>query len=74
MDDPLVRTADAIYSDRINLWRDMRDAEKEIDGVDSTDREKLERLVQGSIRMELCFDELRSFNNSGAFLGKHPFI
>lgn len=24
--------------------------------------------------MELCFSELRSFNNTGRFLGKHPFI
>lgn len=27
-----------------------------------------------SIRMELCFSELRAFNNTGAFLGRHPFI
>ena len=27
-----------------------------------------------SIRMELCFSELRAFNNTGSFLGKHPFI
>lgn len=24
--------------------------------------------------MELCFSELRAFNNTGRFLGKHPFI
>lgn len=24
--------------------------------------------------MELCFSELRAFNSTGAFLGRHPFI
>ena len=24
--------------------------------------------------MELCFSELRAFNNTGTFLGRHPFI
>lgn len=24
--------------------------------------------------MELCFSELKAFNDKGAFLGKHPFI
>lgn len=24
--------------------------------------------------MEICFDELRSFNRTGQFLGNHPFI
>ena len=24
--------------------------------------------------MEICFDELRNFNRTGQFLGKHPFI
>ena len=24
--------------------------------------------------MEICFAELRQFNSTGAFLGKHPFI
>lgn len=24
--------------------------------------------------MEICFDELRSFDRTGKFLGKHPFI
>lgn len=27
-----------------------------------------------SIRGELCFSELRNFNKTGRFLGKHPFI
>ena len=26
-----------------------------------------------SIRSELCFSELRNFNKTGRFLGKHPF-
>lgn len=24
--------------------------------------------------MEICFDELKAFNRTGQFLGKHPFI
>ncbi len=30
--------------------------------------------IDKSIRMSLCFDELRSFNDNGSFLGKHHFI
>lgn len=26
------------------------------------------------MRNNICFDELRSFNNRGTFLGKHPFV
>ena len=34
----------------------------------------LEDLVASSIRSELCFSELKAFNDTGTFLGKHPFI
>lgn len=36
--------------------------------------ETLSEIVFTSIRMELCFAELKAFNKSGSFLGKHPFI
>ena len=39
-----------------------------------TDFNILSEFIEKSIRMEICFDELRAFNNSGQFLGKHPFI
>ena len=73
MDDPLVRTADAIFTDSVNLSRWLRGAEdglyeKEIDTALAAE------FVEKSIRLELCYDELRSFSESGSFRGKHPFI
>lgn len=74
MDDPLVRTADSIFTDRINLYRLLQEAEKSIDGLDEADSSILETIVLLSIRQELCFAELKSFNDTGKFIGKHPFI
>ena len=31
-------------------------------------------MVEKSVRNRLCFDELRSFNSTGRFLGRHPFV
>ena len=74
LDDPLVRTADSIYSDRINCHRALAELERKTQGALVLDSEILEEIVFTSIRMELCFSELRAFNNTGAFLGRHPFI
>jgi len=74
LDDPLVRTADSIYSDRINCHRALAELEKTTAEALRLDYETLAQIVFTSIRMELCFSELRSFNNTGRFLGKHPFI
>ena len=46
--------------------------DRELDGAPTP--EKIAELVEKSIRSRLCFDELRSFNNTGRFLGRHPFV
>ena len=74
MDNPLVRTADSIYSDRINCHRTLARIEQETQGALVLDSDTLAEIVHTSIRMELCFSELRSFNSTGAVLGRHPFI
>lgn len=74
MDNPLVRTADSIFSDRINLWSRLRDIEKDTEGAEEMDAGLLEEIVLKSVRMELCFAELKSFNDTGRFMGRHPFI
>ena len=73
LDDPLVRMADSIYSDRINCWRRLKELEAGT-REDSAPREVLAEIVELTIRHELCFQELRNFNDKGAFLGMHPFI
>ena len=74
MDNDLVRTADSIFTDRINLYHRLQETERSIDGLDEADSDILETLVTLSIRQELCFSELKSFNDTGQFIGKHPFI
>lgn len=74
MEDTAVRTADSIYSDRINLWHRLRELEGIVEGRDVTDGGVLEEIVEKSIRLELCFSELKKFNDTGTFIGRHPFI
>lgn len=74
MDNPQVRIADSIYSDRINLHQELRQIERDTEGANELDATVLESIVSKSIRLELCFSELRSFNKTGEFLSKHPFI
>lgn len=74
LDDPLVRTADSIFTDRINCWSRLAEIERETAGAAELPVETLSEIVFTSIRGELCFSELRNFNKTGRFLGKHPFI
>lgn len=74
MDNDLVRTADSIFTDRVNLYHRLQEIEKGLDGLLEVDRDALESMVMLSIRSELCFSELKSFNDIGKFIGKHPFI
>lgn len=74
MDNDLVRTADSIFTDRINLYHRLQEIEKGLDGLLEVDRDVIESMVMLSIRSELCFSELKSFNDTGKFIGKHPFI
>lgn len=72
LDNPLVRTADSIYSDRIRCWSRLKEIESGLQ--DSADGASIAEYVGLSIRLELCFDELRSLNDKGVFVGSHPFI
>ena len=74
MDNPLVRTADSIFTDRINCWSRLAEIERKTEGAYSLPAETLSEIVFTSVRMEQCFAELRSFNHTGKFLGRHPFV
>ena len=74
LDDPLVRTADSIFTDRINCWGRLAEIERGTEGASTLSAETLSEIVFTSIRMEQCFAELRNFNNTGKFLGQHTFV
>ncbi len=73
LDNPMVRMADSIFTDRINCWSELKRLETLTQG-EFTDFDTLAETVRLAARLEVCFNELRSFNNTGKFLGKHPFI
>lgn len=73
LDNPLIRTADSIFSDRINCFSRLKELEAATQDGTAT-RATLEEIVETSVRLECCFDELRRFNDTGEFLGEHPFI
>lgn len=73
MDNPLVRTADSIFSDAVNLGRWLRETEAHLYEADAP-ADLIAEYVDKAIRLELCHEELRSFSKVGEFKGKHPFI
>lgn len=73
LDNPLVRTADSIFSDAVNLGRWLREAEERL-YEEEADADLIAEYVGKAIRLELCHEELRCFSKSGEFKGKHPFI
>lgn len=74
LDDPDVRTADLLYSDRINTYNDLRGLEEELGDNECAPSVLLGKIVQKSIRHELCISELTNFDRRGKFIGKHPLI
>lgn len=74
LDEPDVRTADLLYSDRINTYNDLKGLEKELGDNECAPSVLLGRIVQKSIRHELCISELVNFDRRGKFIGKHPLI
>lgn len=74
LDNQDVRTAELIYSDRINTYNDLRGLEKELGYNECAPAGLLGKIVQKSIRHELCISELTSFDRRGKFMGKHPLI
>lgn len=73
LDNPLIRTADSIYSDAVNLGRWLREAEGGLYEAEAP-AELIAEYVGKAIRLELCHEELRNFSKTGEFRGKHPFI
>ena len=73
MDDPLVRTADAIFTDSVNLSQWLRETEGRL-YEKTADPSDVAEFAEKSARLELCYTELRSFDRTGAFYGHHPFI
>lgn len=73
LDNPLVRMADSIFTDRINCYSELKRLEADTQG-ETADTDTIAEVVRLAARLEMCFNELRSFNNTGKFLGKHPFI
>lgn len=73
MDSPLVRTADSIFTDSVNLGRWLAENESRLEESEAP-APLVAEFVEKAIRLELCHSELRSFSNTGAFIGKHPFI
>lgn len=73
LDNDIVRTADSIFTDRINCWSRLKELEVQLSGQEA-DQDVISEYITTSIRLELCFSELRSLNDTGAFIGKHPFI
>ena len=73
MDDPVVRLADSIFSDRISCWQRLQELEK-LTQEESAPVAILQEIIQLEIRRELCFQELRHLNDKGKFIGQHPFI
>ena len=65
LDNPLVRMADSIFSDRINCYSQLKRLEAETQG-EFTDFSTLAEIVRLAARLEMCFN--------GKCLGKHPFI
>ncbi len=74
MDDPQIRTADAIFTDSVNLQHHLSEIERETEGLNELPLEIIEDIVYSSVRLELCYRELKTMNSTGTFFGKHPFI
>lgn len=73
LDNPVIRTADSIYTDRINLWSMLRQMEDGLYGAEAPASD-VASYAEMSIRLQLCFAELRSLDSRGEFIGKHRFI
>lgn len=64
--------ATVIYNDRINTWRRMKELDVALDKKPKPN--DVEMMAELRIRNLLAFDELKSYNDTGKFLYKHPLI
>ena len=67
-----VQMATVIYNDRINTWRRMKELDVALDKKPRPN--DVEMMAELRIRNLLAFDELKSYNDTGKFLYKHPLI
>ena len=64
--------ATVIYNDRVNTWRKMKLLDVALDKKPKAS--DVQQMVELRIRNLLAFDELKSYNDMGRFLYKHPLI
>lgn len=67
-----VQTATILYNDRVNTWRKMKQLDKQLE--DAPTPEAVKQMAELRIRNLQAFAELRSFNDTGKFLCKHPIL
>ena len=67
-----VQMATVIYNDRINTWRRMKELDVALDKKPKSN--DVEMMAELRIRNLLAFDELKSYNDTGKFLYKHPLV
>lgn len=64
--------ATVLYNDRVYAYREMVKIDAELD--DAPTPKKVEQLAELRIRNFQAFDELKSYNQTGIFLFKHPLV
>ena len=72
MSDPAVQMATIIYNDRVNSWNRMKQLDKVLD--DNPTEDDVADMAETRIRNLQGFAELRSLNDTGKLLYKHPLI
>ena len=64
--------ATVLYNDRINTWRKMKKLDDLLDKKPKTN--DVAMMAELRIRNLLAFDELKSYNDTGKFLYRHPLL
>lgn len=64
--------ATVIYNDRINTWRKMKALDVALDKKPKSG--DVAQMAELRIRNLQAFEELKSYNDTGKFLYKHPLI
>lgn len=67
-----MQTATVLYNDRINTWRKMVQLDEALDK--HTKKSDVAQMAELRIRNLQCFAELKSYNDTGRFLYKHPLL
>lgn len=64
--------ATVLYNDRINTWRKMKELDVKLDKNPKAN--DVASMAELRIRNLQAFDELKSYNDTGRFLYKHPLL